>query len=158
MSKIRQQIDIPLRPEQVWQTLRYPEYMELWNPKCVECRGLGRESRVGDRFPAKFQMRPGARVNECECEVVEIVPTEKIVTRYYTQQPVGYTEETISLEARKGGAVTRVAQFLDLRHSGIPKWALWVIGFIARFGKPRGDGVPLQELRDVCLAQAGMNQ
>ncbi len=156
MSTIFQQIDIPLSPEQVWETLRYPEYQELWNPKCLECQGLGREARVGDRYAAKFQMREGARIQACECEVVEIIPAAKLVTRYHMTQPAGYVEETLLLVPIDGGAVTRVEQTLDLSHSGLPKWALWVVGFIARFGKPKGDTPPLAELREVCMAQAGM--
>lgn len=156
MAVIRQQIDIPLRPEQVWQTLRYPEYMELWNRKCVECQGLGHEARVGDRFSAKFQMRPGARINECEAEVLAVEPAQRIVIRYHTQQPKGYVDDTLELIAQQGGAATRVKQNVDMKHSGMPKWALLVIGFIARFGKPKGDIPPMQELYDVCLAQAGM--
>lgn len=156
MSEIRQHIDIPLRPEQVWETLRFPEYMELWNPKCIECQGLGREAQIGDRFAAKFRMREGARVNECACEVMAVEPAEKIVIRYQTEQPKGYMVETIELISRKGGAATRVQQVVDLRHSGIPKWALWLIGFISRFGKHKGARPPMQELCDVCMAQAGM--
>lgn len=148
---IREQIDIALPPEPIWEMLRFAEYLELWNPKCVRSTGPGRELRVGDRFQATHKL---SRETTSDVEVLAMVPQRELVLRYYPREMGGYVDETITLEPISPTR-TRVRHATDMTHSSIPKWVRPLIWFLTRFGKKTGPG-PLDGLRDAAIAQAGM--
>ncbi|GHC03137.1 SRPBCC family protein [Cerasicoccus arenae] len=149
---LRSRIDISLPPDKVWEMLRYAEYMELWNPKCVSCPSLGRELQVGDTFSATFKL---TKEGVSDCEVLALEPCQRITIRHRPREMKGYVDETYHLLPRKNGQTTRVEQVLDVTHSSIPRWAQALMYFLNRFGRKMGDG-PLEGLRDAAIAQAGM--
>ncbi len=147
---LRDCIDIELPPEPVWEMLRYAEYMELWNPKCVSCPSLGRELRQGDRFVATFKM---SREQVTDVEVRALEPFQRLALRHFPREMGGHVDEIYTLEVRKNGRATRVRQVVDMRQAGFPKWVVPIIWLINVLGRKKGIG-PLEGLRDAAIAQA----
>ncbi len=146
-------IDIELPPEPIWEMLRYAEYQELWNRKCVHCPGLGRPLQLGDRYSATYRL---SRESQSEVEVIEFEPLRSIAFRHHPEDMGGYAEERYSLEPRKNGQVTRVRQELDMRKLDFPLWVRPLLWLIALIGRKVGNDGPLEGLRDAAIAQAKM--
>ncbi len=149
----RDRIDIELPPEPIWEMLRYAEYMELWNPKCLHSPGLGRPLELGDRFEATFKL---TRESKSEVEVVEFEPMQRIVFRHQSEEIKGYAVESYALEAIRDGQTTRVKQQLDMRKLAFPIWVKPLIWLIALTGRKMDNNGPLAGLRETAIAQAGM--
>ena len=143
--KLRESIEVPAFPEQVWAMIADPDTWPGWNPKIQTVRrdrkGL---AQVGEQFHANFKMR--GRELPSNVEVLQLDPYVHLLLRqsYDYQQRIRSVEVTFDLTAKANGV--RLTQTVDLSRTGI-WWPLrLLIALIHRFGRPSGKG-PLDELQ-----------
>ena len=128
----------------IWNILKEPGNMPAWNPKCRRCGAVGTAS-VGAVFQATFEL--GGKTRESTCEVIDVVPREKIAIRYSVETPgrgTGHVVETFLLRER-GLERTQVDLTVDFSEAHLPlcaKTLMWVLskcGYSA--GKSSLDGI-----------------
>ena len=133
---MRMQTTINAPAEAVWPFVADPVLMSAWNEKIieVECDHAGPAS-LGETYGITYVM--SGRKVAAECEVILCAPPSEFAVRCkLMQQPGRHVDECYNLTER--GGHTRLTQFIDLRHSGIPRWALWIMRFIQGAGTAQG--------------------
>lgn len=108
---------IPAPPHRVYRAWLDPELMRQWLAPCgLEVMNAEVDERVGGHYRV-FQGADGINRGGFECELLELVPDERIVWRWgfvgpeRTDGPVFDSRLTVTFAAAPGGATT-----LTLRH------------------------------------------
>jgi uncharacterized protein YndB with AHSA1/START domain len=110
LTAVRMERVIPAPPREVYRAWLDPDLLRRWlAPGGLTVRRAEVETRVGGRFRI-WDVQSGADVGGFECEIVELVPDERIVFRWgfagpeRTAGPVFDSVVTIILNAARGGA------------------------------------------------------
>jgi uncharacterized protein YndB with AHSA1/START domain len=102
--RLYDRIYVEASPSAVWEVLRDPNLMELWNPKCVRSRAGEGPFGAGFTFEAAFRLGGGPE-RSAECRIQEYQPNELLTTRYSGSafKKGGYVMETYRLIPRGQG-------------------------------------------------------
>lgn len=152
MTIMRERTTIAALPAQIWPYLADPELMAGWNPKIVE---VDRSARgpvcLGERYAMTYRMS-GKSQQMCVA-VVELQVNQRLVLRHEQDpaRPDQYVLEEYHLAELAGK--THVTQRINLKHSGMPRWARPLFWLIHTFGRPTGKRY-LEELRDLVEADS----
>jgi hypothetical protein len=150
--KVHESIDVDVPPRDVWPHIADPQRMADWHAKLVtvDRRFLG-PARVGERFGTLYTM--SGRELKATAEVFRFEPWTTFALRHHFRHKGRdrYVDETFQLWPQAAG--TRVEQTVDFAGAGIPWWARSLMWFIARTGKPMGEGI-LAPLKRACEARA----
>jgi carbon monoxide dehydrogenase subunit G len=131
--KITESITLTHSAAKVWGILQNPSNMPAWNPKCCSCDGND-NAVIGSRFEATFKLGREAQV--MSCEVVRLMPYEKITIRYSGtafRSKNGFVDETFLL-TKQGQHKTKVKLEVDFKNSGLPSPVKCIMWFISTFG------------------------
>ena len=115
---VRLQRTIPASPREVYQAWLDPELLRQWMAPGLEVKRAELDARVGGHFRI-WHADHGSDAGGFECEIVELVPDERIVFRWgFTgpqRSPVYDSLLTITLQGAKGNAtiLTLVHERLD---------------------------------------------
>ena len=145
--KSREDIHINAPPSKVWDVLSDPNLMELWNPKCAHSDAGPGPYTVGFTYKAGFTL--GSRPPQVsDCTIEEYEPERCITTKYTGMafKPDGEVTERYELTAKDNG--TRLRQFVDYTHSGLPLFIRLIMKFIHTFGYSVGRG-PLEGIKEL---------
>jgi uncharacterized protein YndB with AHSA1/START domain len=124
---------IEASPATVWEVLKDPSLMPLWNSKIVACDILSDgEPRQGYRFKVHFKWREKEQLSDAE--FIEFDTCNTLTIRYEKGMlaPKGYVDESFILEPDEGGTV--LTQRVNIRHSGLPWWAKLLMKWISTGG------------------------
>ena len=93
---------------------------------------------VGQRFSVTYAMN--RKRSDAIGELIEFDENRLIRFRYHYEDSakMGIVEE--SFELKSDGSKTRVIHTVDFSQSTLPIWLKWLIAFLGRFGKKRGEG------------------
>lgn len=128
---VRLQRNIPATPEQVYRAWLEPDLLRRWlAPAGLEVTRAEVDEHVGGRFRI-WQANAGGEAGGFECEVLELVPGERLVFRWgfvgpdRSAGPAYDSLLTITLEGAAGGAttLTLVHEQLDALHAAMPRVA-----------------------------------
>ena len=135
--RIKDQIDIHAKPEQLWPFIIDPVIQAAWNPKIISIdRDMDGPAELGDRFDMLYRM--SGKDNLSHVEVTQVVPNERLVFSHRLKLPKAdqQAEESFELTPRRGG--TQLTHTINLSNAGIPLPIRILIWFITRLGKDVG--------------------
>jgi uncharacterized protein YndB with AHSA1/START domain len=125
---VRLQRVIPASPHQVYRAWLEPDQLRRWMaPGELEVTRIEVDERVGGHFRV-WQGSQGQEGGGFECEILELVPDQRIVFRWgfvgpaRTEGPVFDSVLTITLDQTDDGAtaLTLVHEQLDALHAAMP--------------------------------------
>ena len=102
---------MPAPPSEVYRAWLEPALLRQWMAPGLEVKRAEVDARVGGRFRI-WHADAGTDVGGFECEIVELVPDQRLVFRWgfvgpeRTDGPVYDSRLTITLEAAKGNTTT----------------------------------------------------
>lgn len=133
---MRMQTTIHAPAEAVWPFVADPVLMSAWNEKIIEVdRAAAGLVTLGESYQITYVM--SGKQTRSMCEVIKCDPPHELVIRCkLLDQPGRHVDECYQLTERHG--TTQLTQFIDLRASGIPRWARAIIWLITRFGESKG--------------------
>ncbi|MFZ2300942.1 MAG: SRPBCC family protein [Gallionella sp.] len=154
--KLVNSIFINSPPETVWDFLKKPENMLLWNPKVKHVSpSCFSDIQQGYRYAITYQMSESAMASKFQAEFSHFEPFSKLVIRHtggLSAPQDRIIEETYELLARNGG--TFLTQTICIRNSGINIFLRLLIWIIQKWGKPTGEPY-LGTLRDIIENSVG---
>lgn len=133
---MRMTVTINAPADLVWLFVADPVLMSAWNEKNVDIkRQQGGPVTLGESYQMTYVMKGNALASACE--VVACKPPRELKIRCtMLDRPGRHVDECYTLTERDGQ--THLVQLIDLRWSGIPRWALALIWFIQKTGKTQG--------------------
>jgi uncharacterized protein YndB with AHSA1/START domain len=129
---VRLQRNIPAPPEQVYRAWLEPDLLRRWlAPASLEVTRAEVDERVGGRYRIWQANAAGEVGGGFECEILELVPAERLVFRWgfvgpdRSAGPAYDSLLTVTLEGAAGGAttLTLVHEQLDALHAAMPQVA-----------------------------------
>jgi len=148
--KLVSNVFINSSPQAVWDFLKKPENMLLWNPKVKHVSpSCFSDIQQGYRYAITYQMRESAMASKFQAEFVHFEPFSKLVIRHtggLSAPQDRVIEETYELLERDGG--TFLTQTICVTNSGINIFLRLLIRVIQKWGKPTGKPY-LEVLRDI---------
>ena len=135
IAAVRLERVLPAPPHEVYRAWLDPDLLRRWlAPACFAVKRAEVEERVGGHFRI-WHADAGSDVGGFECEIVELVPDQRLVFRWgfvgpeRTAGPVYDSRLTITLEAAKGNTTT-----LTLVHERLNDLAAAMPGAAANVG------------------------
>ena len=128
MTEVRLQRTIPAPPQRVYRAWLDPDLLRQWmTPGDLRVTRVEVDERVGGAYRI-WQAGPDGDVCGCECELLELVPGERIVWRWGLFGPEGLdgavfdTRLTVTLRGAPGGGteLTLVHERLDALFEALP--------------------------------------
>ena len=147
--KMKESIILNTTVEKLWDLLKDPGNMPLWNPKCIDVK-VDKNIYIGSRFEVTFQMREGAEAGKMDCEVIEFKEYKKLVIRYSGEMvkgKIGHMDEIFIIAPAKNGQL-ELKRHLDLSKTKLPFFLRIIMWFISTFGYSVGKTC-MEEIRDL---------
>ena len=152
--KLCDHIHVNASASSIWKVLSDPNFMEMWNPKCVRCHVGNGPFVAGFTYEATFRLSKSAE-RKAECTIEEYQPDRLLTTKYSGSafKRGGYVRETYHLIPKQSG--TRIEQVIDFTYSEISIIIQLIMKIISTVGHPAGKG-PLDGIKE--LAEHEKNQ